>query len=1127
MSADLEAYIEETKAAGNVHTAAALEAALPILTKMIDEESVRGTAATNANNSLAAARETIAALTNPNGGNLFAPGNYSLSIAGQVTTAVLLPNEGPFGSSIDVSDTFSSGQSDVLARLGQAEIKLGEVSTIISDISGEEQTIVNMISYASESYPVDPFGHVDPLTDALGNLRKAIAEYNTLKSQLGVLSGTFSKIKLAIEEDQKEIDAAMAARTTSIGATAEEKEEALRQRQAILNGASAALDTTIANRLRTTFKHQCFIQRYIFDIVRDRINTLGSEVMLPYEEGADSGRNRPLTVMGQPFGFMNTLTQPKSSAVLFDLPTHVLSQLQPLVKLYKVYTDHNGKEYEAEINFPSKISFLNTSGSAITASEALRSQKRRGNGVGMKSFNFAYEGSDPFSVKKSISANLKIFAASFEEILQRRGGTKRQDQYTYADLALKTGTSMMDQYASVPLQSDGIGDSVIDNLDKLKFRLKAVVGYEMPKNLHITGTGSPRLSRDDIQAAIYNSFVTLNLTPTTHEFKFDDSGRVDFSINYLAYIDDFFDVSYFNIFSDPLITSNVYKRKVLRKYYEKTCELKQLENLKKDEEKKTPIEQQASLRRIIEKLLAKEKIHFINVSYNKLGDFVVNPLVDLNSLSPSPAGKTSPAPVTKPPTPKQSALQAKQAAEIAAAPETAGKRAWYDFSPVPLTKDQLRQQFGVSKNGTTRSASAGINANNDEQIGYFYLYDLIEVVMGNIEDSLADTGYAKVLDTIPILPPEMVKQEKKVLSVMRKNFKRYRTVLGPCEIRDPSTPGNYLEASLGDIPISLTYFAEWMTEKVIARDRVEYNLTSFINDIIKNYVRNFMNSESCYGASLKQRLSTYSTSLTSYLKPGDTHDEITNRILKDRILESTPDLDRLRLEDETGASVFADCLLNVMGRRNLPGANLGVENEINYQIFYSGRNHPNNYKIGSYDQDISRGIFHYVLGKNSGIIKNIDLRRTDATGLKELRFEQQGFDGLQQLREVYNATVTTFAFPSALPGINIFIDPRGFAPDTDPIGKQFNKYDLSQYGIGGYYMINKAETQFGVGIAETKISAVWVAEQETMEKKPPPGKIEGAPPSSAKCKSKRSKQKPKQAGINPTGSPPAGDIDTP
>ena len=38
-----------------------------------------------------------------------------------------------------------------------------------------------------------------------------------------------------------------------------------------------------------------------------------------------------------------------------------------------------------------------------------------------------------------------------------------------------------------------------------------------------------------------------------------------------------------------------------------------------------------------------------------------------------------------------------------------------------------------------------------------------------------------------------------------------------------------------------------------------------------------------------------------------------------------------------------------------------------------------------------------------------------------------------------------------------------------------SKFDLTDLGVGGYYMVTKASHQFGPGIANTKLNAVWVA----------------------------------------------------
>ena len=57
---------------------------------------------------------------------------------------------------------------------------------------------------------------------------------------------------------------------------------------------------------------------------------------------------------------------------------------------------------------------------------------------------------------------------------------------------------------------------------------------------------------DGVYNALQDSYVTINLTPTVHNFELDEQGRVVFSINYLAYIDEFFDQSNFNIFAFKL-----------------------------------------------------------------------------------------------------------------------------------------------------------------------------------------------------------------------------------------------------------------------------------------------------------------------------------------------------------------------------------------------------------------------------------------------------------------------------------------------------------------------------------------------------------------------------------------------
>jgi hypothetical protein len=134
---------------------------------------------------------------------------------------------------------------------------------------------------------------------------------------------------------------------------------------------------------------------------------------------------------------------------------------------------------------------------------------------------------------------------------------------------------------------------------------------------------------------------------------------------------------------------------------------------------------------------------------------------------------------------------------------------------------------------------------------------------------------------------------------------------------------------------------------------------------------------------------------------------------------------------------------------------------------------------------------HYTAGKDRGIVKNIKFQKTETPGLKEVRYEQEGYNGLEQMREVYNVTINTYANVSAFPGSYIFVNPRGLVPNMTFNAKvspgDISAQELSTYGIGGYYMIIRSSHKFGAGEANTTINATWVSEiakkKEDKEKK--------------------------------------------
>ena len=73
---------------------------------------------------------------------------------------------------------------------------------------------------------------------------------------------------------------------------------------------------------------------------------------------------------------------------------------------------------------------------------------------------------------------------------------------------------------------------------------------------------------------------------------------------------------------------------------------------------------------------------------------------------------------------------------------------------------------------------------------------------------------------------------------------------------------------------------------------------------------------------------------------------------------------------------------------------------------------------------------------------------------------QDGYDGLRQLRVVYDVEIDSYANVQTFPGTYIYVDPTGFDP-----GFQVDKISLTELGVGGYYMIIRSEHEFAAGKA--------------------------------------------------------------
>ncbi|HAI42624.1 MAG TPA: hypothetical protein DCM40_33210, partial [Maribacter sp.] len=109
---------------------------------------------------------------------------------------------------------------------------------------------------------------------------------------------------------------------------------------------------------------------------------------------------------------------------------------------------------------------------------------------------------------------------------------------------------------------------------------------------------------------------------------FDDQGRVTLEIDYLAYVEDFFDQRAYNVFADPTGKIGLDRefRALKMSKFSKECgdsqNNQQLENVKREFADVARKEVRKSVKSIVNSLSDNNRIYYLNVPYETISSFV-------------------------------------------------------------------------------------------------------------------------------------------------------------------------------------------------------------------------------------------------------------------------------------------------------------------------------------------------------------------------------------------------------------------------------------------------------------------------------------------------------------------------
>ena len=705
-----------------------------------------------------------------------------------------------------------------------------------------------------------------------------------------------------------------------------------------------------------------------------------------------------------------------------------IASLVPKIRLFKVSYDTE-EDFNADSPTNSRQTYVEQEvpfENYIQPNEIrsmLNSSFDRGRGVGIKSFDWKLQGQNPFTARRDIFAELKLYFQSFDELLRER------------ELLTTSLEQTARKFRYVDLVNIGVARRRQNAWNPDYYKLRVEVGWVDP-GANSSFLGNAR-TREEKREAIRNSRTVMYLTAIDHDIQISDEGNVVLGIKYVAWQE----ASYLDQDSDVLATEEINTARLERRAKideaRRNCEPEKVDQIVQRYNRVIRQERYEGFQRIIRKLYSDQKIYAVSVpvasldSYINYGEQGVN-VRGVGAIFDSPQTRQNQANAINLSSPARQTNLLSQALNInVGSLEEDGV----------LTRIQNLQYDGAN---TTH-----VN------VQFFYFGDLIKIALENISRSSGAGGH------------RVVGKLEKDLRIILGPFSYFRAVAA--NDGSPAKPELIYNINLADIPISMNYYVEWFLKTTVAQQRLTYPILVFIRDLANKLLTGIMRDQ----AHGQQGVARQSLQLrTSFFtgaadESGDDVLEMSRNIIQDT---SGTEFTRINLDSpaiklKTGPQGTAQPLMRP--------PNDG-ERAYHYMLLYAINTGTTQSLQGDPLMDRDRGIYHMGIGKDRGIFKRVTFTKTDLPGLRESRFDLDGESaatGLVVLKNVYNIDVKMVGNTLFVPGMKVFLDPSGISPG---LGRPNQPESAAKkLGIGGYHVVTGVQNYIQDGKFETSIKAIF------------------------------------------------------
>ena len=791
--------------------------------------------------------------------------------------------------------------------------------------------------------------------------------------------------------------------------------------------------------------------------------------------------NAVIQCYGEPYSFVNYLTSDPRYQEYMDLKPDKLSRLLPKIRFFKEFNSE-GKLDIVEIKFPTdgieSKNVLDPYSNKSTSELEEFLKGRRGYGAGIENFTFTIDGTNPVTRDRSISATLTLVANSLDDLLKPRKGNSVINPFTstntltykYYDLAMHSDTG--DKKREGPAdESTKFG--MINDLD---FRILAEVGIS---------------ENNDVSELSQMNSITLSLLRVNHTYKIGQDGRITLTIEYKGYIEkEFSNPVVWDCFATSKSIQNDIKKQLSEIMLKDNCDKTQIRAFHKKSIVVAENEFRKRVTSITDRLRAFGKIVYFEITTKEFQSFNTifnNHKANIEEIKNNDDLSSSE---------KKTAID--QAFEVLAKhlkEATENSKLTKTGDPDKEKDDIKKSAKGESKDGKKGENPCDEVDPNRLQISFFFAGDLINLIlkqMGEIyEPSELDRIFENVVTQLKkdklfqslltntdadsqLTMNKKIIEYKNNLKAKGERFKKLRIVLGPTQVSSILS-GEMPMASIGDIPIALDHFNSWLSKKVQA-NQVRYPLNAFLKDFLTVYIPRYLKGkQNEHNGLIGIKKTISSVPFTAYNPASMTKD--TDVLTSHRTKFST--------KDEPGPGTLNGLFYEIIKQTDRPildqtSKSITPSNRMtkkfDYVVFHEKRPDPVLPKLGTTSKalDTRFGIFHYQQGIDRGILKNIEFKATNIEGRREARYQKGKFNGLAQLTEVFDATVETYLDLNVMPGSKIYIDSNTLVSHlSEETRELLGDYKISEFGLGGYYIVNTVSHNIGPGLLSTTFQAQW------------------------------------------------------